>query len=245
MNNAFFSEEFVYNDKLTFYPITMKDYENFSLYAKAITVNKNSRFPIKAIIKMSYWEFLVALCKDRELGVKYDEPLAPAYLYYTLELLKLACKTTDIVVKSDDKLYVNGLKIDDEIFDDIRRIIIIQNDIDYDIDKFINSNVEDSLRRAREKLNRGRNDSTLEDYIDSLAIITHWNEHYIGNLTIRKFWRYITRTNLRDQYVILKTGESSGFVKFKEPIKHWMLSPDSDKNDNIKTSSETVNKMVG
>lgn len=66
------------------------------------------------------------------------------------------------------------------------------------------------------------------------------------DMTIRKFWRYIRRYQLHEGYTIAKTGEFSGMVSFKEPIKHWMISlEDDDKYKHLKTDENELRGKVG
>ncbi len=243
-NNSVFSEGFNYNDKITLYPVRIRNYIDFSLYKNSIIINQKSSFPSKEIIKMSYWKFLTELSKRPELGKQFGDPMAGTYLLFALKLIQMVCRTNEISINQREKLVIKGCEIDDEGFDDLRRIIIIQNNIDYDIDNYINADTERGLRKAAEKLNRNKDKSTFEDYIDSLAIYMQLGENEIGNLTINKFWRYITRINLRDNFIICRTGEAYG-TKFKEPIKHWMNAPDKDKNKDIKTDREAVKQKIG
>ena len=101
--------------------------------------------------------------------------------------------------------------ITNEIFDDIRRIFFIQNDVDFDMDEFMNIDTLNALEKARAFEQRKNNNSgTTEDYIDSLAVGLRVENEYIQNLTIRKFWRYIKRLNKHDEYQACRTGEMSG-----------------------------------
>ena len=70
-------------------------------------------------------------------------------------------------------------------------------------------------------------------------------EEYIKNMTIRKFWRYIKRYQLHEGYTIAKTGECSGMVTFKEPIKHWMISlEEDDKFKDLKTDENSLKGKI-
>ena len=76
--------------------------------------------------------------------------------------------------------------------------------------------------------NSNKDHANIEDYVDSLVIAMNTTENDIMNMTIRKFWRYIKRYQLHEGYTIAKTGECSGMVSFKEPIRHWMISLDQE-----------------
>ena len=143
-------------------------------------------------------------------------------------------------------MYINNILITPQIFDDLRRIIIIQNGIDFDIDEFLNYDTEQRLLKAQQDQNKDNDKSDIEDYIDSLVIALNITEERVMNMTIRKFWRYIKRYQLHEGYTIAKTGECSGMVSFKEPIKYWMISLDEDdKYKDLKADEEALKSKIG
>lgn len=133
------------------------------------------------------------------------------------------------------------------MFDDLRRIIIAQNDIDFDMDEFLHHDTEQRLMKAKNDLNKDKSRANIEDYIDSLVIAMNTTEERIMNMTIRKFWRYIRRFQLKESYTIAKTGECSGMVTFKEPLKHWMTSfedLEEDKYKELKTDETSLRRKL-
>lgn len=241
-----YSDAFQYNNSITLYPVKMKNVLEFQLFSQAITVRKDSRFSDKKIIKMSYLDFIVYTAKNPEIGKIYEMDDLCYYFGYTLHLLQLVCK--DQPVTYTDKsgtIFINGFEITPEIFDDLRRIIIIQNDIDFDIDEFLNYDTEKRLQKAQNDISRIKDKATLEDYIDSLMVALHLTEDEVKNMSIRKFWRFIKRFNLHENYTICKTGEAGGMVTYKEPIKHWMVSIDEDdKYSNLKTNEKNLKDKI-
>lgn len=236
-----------YSEFITLYPVTMKDILSFQILSKSITVRKNSTFNEKTIIKMTYLDFLLYALGNEELELKYNVGGLSSYYMLAVQLLQLCCKTDDITLHSDTgKIQINGQEITPEIFDDLRRIIIIQNDIDFDIDEFIHHDTEMLLLKAQKSSKKDEDAANIEDYIDSLIIAMHSTEERIMNMSIRKFWRYIKRFNLHENYTIAKTGESTGMVKFKEPIKHWMCSiEEKDKYKHLKTDEGQLRSKIG
>lgn len=228
------------------HPVTMKNIIDFRSLSSSIMIRKNSVFRDKKIIKMSYLDFLWYAFKNEELQAEYRIPFLTEYYIRALKLLQLCCK--DCVFNIDrytGEFSINDVEITPEIFDDLRRIIIIQNDIDFDIDEFINFDTEQRLLKAQRDINKNEEHTSIEDYIDSLVIAMHTTEDIVMNMTIRKFWRYIKRYNLHESYTIAKTGECSGMVTFKEPIKHWMRSlEDDDKYKDLKTDEQSLKDKI-
>lgn len=235
-----YNESYQYNEYITLYPVTMKDIILFQSLTCSITVRKNSIFHTKKIIKMNYLSFLFFALGNIELESEYNIPGLSQYLILALQMLQLCCKNQEVKI-THEGIFINDKIVTSEVFDDLRRIIIIQNDIDFDIDEFINYDTEQRLIKAQRDLNRDDVKATIEDYIDSLVIAMSTTEEYVKNMTIRKFWRYIKRYQFHEGYTIAKTGECSGMVSFKEPIKHWMISLDEDdKYKNLKTDENSL-----
>ena len=86
----------------------------------------------------------------------------------------------------------------------------------------------------------------MEDYIDSLVVALNTTEERIMNMTIRKFWRYVNRYRLYENYTLMKTGECSGMVKYNKPIEYWMSSLDEDdRYKHLKADEESIQSKVG
>lgn len=239
-----YNKPITYNN-ITLYPVTMNDVIMFQTFSNSITVRKNSIFRNKHIIKMSYLDFLFYSFGNTDLENEYKISDLSKYLYFALQLLQLCCKDQEVKIFQTN-IFINNEIVTPEIFDDIRRIIIIQNEIDFNIDEFINYDTEQKLLNAQHSVNKEENKANIEDYIDSLIIAMNISEERVMHMTIRKFWRYIKRYQLHEGYTIAKTGECSGMVSFKEPIKHWMVSLEvDDKYKNIKMDENELKSKVG
>ena len=243
-----FNKEFVYNEFITISPIKMKDIVSFQQYQNALTLRKDSIFTDKKIIKMGYLEFIKYACMNEELSEKYEMPLLQFYYYFVIEMLRLACGDDAEITYNKENLdfYINGFNVTEDVFDDLRRIIIIQNDIDFDIDEFMNIETVKALEKAKEfEEKKKKEKADIEDYIDSLIVSMKFTEEYVANMTIRKFWRYIRRINMHEEYTACRTGEMGSMVTFKEPLKHWMSGEDEeDKYKNLKTDEDELRGKI-
>lgn len=242
-----FNQEIKYTKNISLFPVKMKDYILFQTLIPSITIRKNSTFRDKKIIKMSYMDFLFYASIHQDLDIEYNMSQLHNYYAYAIRLFMLCCNTQDVRVDVvTNSLQINGDKITQQMFDDIRRIIIIQNDVDFDVDEFINYDTEQKLIQSQKINDKNADKSDIEDYIDSLVIAMKITEEQVMNMSIRKFWRYIKRYNLHESYTIAKTGECSGMVKFKDPIKHWMTSLDvEDKYEHLKLDEKSLKEKIG
>ena len=243
-----YNKEIKYNEHITLYPIKMKDIITFQQYQIALTLRKDAIFQDKQIIKMGYLEFIKYACRNDELAQKYNMPLLPFYYDFIIGILQLTCGE-DVEIKYNTSTLdfsINDFLVTDEVFDDLRKIIIIQNDIDFDIDEFMNIDTVKALEKAREfEAKKNKEKADIEDYIDSMIIRLKVTEDYVSNLTIRKFWRYIKRINKHEEYEACRSGQMSGMVTFKEPIQHWMTSIEvTDKYENLKTDEEELRSKI-
>ena len=243
-----YNKEIKYNEHITLYPIKMKDIITFQQYQMALTLRKDAIFQDKQIIKMGYLEFIKYACRNDELAQKYNIPLLPFYYDFIIGVLQLTCGE-DVEIKYNTSTLdfsINDFLVTDEVFDDLRKIIIIQNDIDFDIDEFMNIDTVKALEKAREfEAKKNKEKADIEDYIDSIIIGLKVTEDYVSNLTIRKFWRYIKRINKHEEYEACRSGQMSGMVTFKEPIQHWMTSIEvTDKYENLKTDEEELRSKI-
>lgn len=236
-----------YTKNIVLYPITMENVIDFQILKESIIVRKNSTFHEKKIIKMTYLDFLAYALGNEELENQYNIKGLSKYYLFAIQLLQLCCKDAEIQIHPQTgQIIINGEIITPEIFDDLRRIIIIQNDIDFDIDEFLNYDTEQKLLKAKEHLNKNDDKVNIEDYIDSLVIAMNTTEDRVKQMTIRKFWRYTKRYQLRENYTIAKTGECSGMVTYKEPIKHWVVSlEEDDKYKHLKTDENELRSKIG
>lgn len=247
--NLIFDLPVTYDDYITLYPIKMKDYLDFQVFQLAITARKNSIFQRKDVIKMGYWDFIKETAINPDNFQNKDLPSVSLYHSFILIMLPKICgKDADIKCNTSTlDISINGEFITNEIFDDMRRIIILQNDINFDIDEFMNIDTVKALEKAREfEAKKNKETSDIEDYIDSLVIELSTTNEYVMNLTVRKFWRYIKRVNKHEQYEACLNGQMSGMATFKEPIEHWMTSIEiKDKYENLKTDEGELREKIG
>ena len=133
-----YSSPIYYTEDLVLYPVKMGNVLDFNLYKSSIIVRKNSIFPVKKIIKMPYLDFLFYCHNNVELAKEFNMPFLPYYYSFALRLLQLVFKDQEVLASSTQGGFrINGNVITADQFDDIRRIIILQNGIDFDIDEFI------------------------------------------------------------------------------------------------------------
>lgn len=238
-----------YDNHIVLYPVKMGNILDFRLYEKSLTVRKDSIFKDKKILKMDYLDFIKYCHNNDELASEYDMKILPLLYTLLIKLLSIVCGSESKIMIQEENLdiYINDELITNEIFDDIRRIIIIQNDIDFDVDEFISLDTLKALEKAQKfEQEKNKDEADLEDYIDSVAIAMQLSDEYIKELSIRKFWRYVKRINKHEEYSAYSNARLTGFVKFKTPLAHWMTTIDVvDKYENLKTDESELRSKIG
>lgn len=248
-SNLLYNLPVKYDEHITLYPVTMKNILDFQMFQRSIIVRKDSIFTEKTILKMEYLDFLKYARKNNELAEKYEMKELVVYFDFLLYLLKMTCGENSKVEFNENTLdiFINDELITNEIFNDLRRIIIIQNGINFDPDEFISLDVIRALEKAQEFEDQKSNEhADIEDYIDSVVIALKMSEEEVSNLSIRKFWRYVKRISKHEEYVSYSIGRLSGFVTFKKPLSHWMTSIEvTDKYENLKADESELRSKIG
>lgn len=218
-------------------PIQVQDIYDVQEILNILQIDKNSLGNIE-FISMSKLRFVLGVIANEE---KFQ------YELYTLLKKSLSIPDDNIIeiyVDDDTEYLVIGKKIkeihghnilDDEEkvtitsedFDEIMRVILYQNVLDY-TDRYIDPDV----RRATDEYYRLKNKNaikvTLEHKINCVQLKTGMARSAIGELSIRNFLQLYDVLVDESDYVAARTAEFNG-VKFKTPIEHWACKARKDR----------------
>lgn len=155
------------NTSIKIYPIQLVDSEIFLASVDILKFDKNS-IPDPDIIRMTYLEFMVKYLLPDE-----DNRNASKLLNICHYCLKW--DSPQIVIDDKGKYYLansdGSIKISSKRFNDIRRIILYQNIVDYD-DSYINPELRKAMERTDALRSYGMAPITIER---KMAIITAHN----------------------------------------------------------------------
>ena len=219
------------------YPIKLCDMYNVQDILNLFQIDKNILGNIE-LISMSNLRFV--------LMTAYVEDMYRVQLDYLLRTVLNIDDNKDIQIYVDDNSEkiligekigeihnhvildeVNGQKINAEDFDEIKRIILYQNIVDY-TDKYIDPDV----RKATEEYYRLKNKDaihvSLEHKMICVQLKTGMSIEEIGNLTIRNFHLLFNVIVDESDYMALRFAEFTG-VKFKSPVENWAYRAKKDK----------------
>lgn len=231
---------------LVFYPIKVKDHEEFLFYASSLMIEKNSiKDPVLAIkaISMKYLDWMYEINnKDNNLIMLFDGLLRLVLNKKDSQMEYSKDKSGNAFFRVEDSVYYG------EDFDIIRNIIAEQNMLDLPDEK-IQKNVREALeeaRRFKQKLNKNKM-ASFEEQMVALSVYMGIEIEKIYEMTIRKFLISIKRANQLIMSNIYLTASLSGFVSFKDKsiLKSWIADiDDEDKYADVKMSPDTLQQKA-
>lgn len=236
-------EELTFDDPIDYkglllYPVSIKKINKFLQSSSVLRIQKEY-IPDKEIIKMSYLKFLMTnIDKEKE---EYGESLT----FDLLALCFMICMRIEeisirLFIDEDGKtkLILNGVEIDENEFDYLRKLILYQNLPNYD-DELMNPDLKNDLEEVDKIKNGGEETEDFEHLIANLVIGTGMNIDDAKNLPIRKFYIIGQVMDRKLHYSIYKQASVGGFVEFKQPITHY-LKKNIDLLENKVTTVETL-----
>lgn len=128
-----------------------------------------------------------------------------------------------------------------EDFDEIRRIILFQNILDY-TDEYVDPDVKKKTEEYFRLKNKGKSIS-LEHKIICLQMKTGMTTEAIGNLTVRNFQLLFGVMVDESDYTALRMAEANG-VKFKTPLEHWAYHERKNKYEEAFCDAEAFKKTI-
>lgn len=130
-------------------------------------------------------------------------------------------KLSKELAELQEKMY-NNIMINSEDFDEIRKLIMLQNDIK---PQHYDAQTEKLLYEMKAKLRTTRaskSDTDFEDLITVVSYCMNKNQEEMEKLTIRRFNRYLDIVMKKDDYYLYKQLELSGMIKMKSDLPHWI-----------------------
>lgn len=210
--------------ELNIKPILVKDYPYYELAKNILDLPKNETNDIE-VIKMSYLEYLINIIKVNE-----------AYKGFFIKLCELCLNFVNIgIIKHNNKNCI-ALCDENEIikyiitpkeFDEISKIILNQNDANYD-DRYINPDVRELMEQYyKVKYSNSRHPS-LEEKKSYVTSRTGININVLNNMTYRYFDLVYSSSVNSEIYIAQKMVQCSYKYDVKEDIKHPLFEPKKD-----------------
>lgn len=215
-------------------PIRLKDIYDVQEILNILQIDKNNLGQIE-FISMSKLRFILAVISNevkfqqelytllyKSLSIP-DDDIINVYVNDDTEYLIIGGKTYDYDIIDED----SAIKITAEDFDEIVRIILYQNIVDYS-DKYVDPDVKKAYEEYQRLKNKNAIKVPIEHKINCVQLKTGMTREAIGNLTIRNFIQLFDILVDESDYAAARTAEFNG-VKFKTPIEHWAYKTRKDK----------------
>jgi len=233
------------------YPVTVREYANFSLFSQCLLIDKNS-IPDPRIISMSDLEYIYQ--------ATLEDSLNKPYLFWLDRLLALSLRDEKSFEKIEESVkrynndergkpyfYIGEEKYTSGDYDKLKLIISEQNGVEL-TNENISKEVRDSLEEAQNYKNKlsDSKPASIEDYIVSLSISTGWTFEYIYSMPLRKFLKSIKRMDNLLHYKIYLASSMSGMVEFKDKsfIKHWLSNLEEEKYSDVSVDLDTMQNKI-
>lgn len=251
-------------NKLTLYPVSIKDYNEFLSSSACLTLNKNDDV---AGIRMTNIDYLLSKMQDEKEGpmwslrftkiielclhIKSGLKCPKCGKFMSFEEFYIKYEDKSIVDKNSilncecggkyqetikfkenekgKKIFVfDGIEVDNQTFNKLRKYIMYQNLPDYKDDSWVDKAIRDDQAAKNELKSRGSGTASLERKIIGVCVNTHWKIEEVMNMTIRKFLMVLGMIDDIMNYTITRTGLMSGFASLPkgETVEHWLYKKD-------------------
>jgi hypothetical protein len=207
-------------------PIKLRDMYDVQEILGLLQVDKNNLGEI-AFISMSKLRFmLLVICSEEKYQFELCLLLQKALSMENKIIQVFINDKTEYLIIGDN-INEHAIKITSDDFDEIIRIILYQNILDY-TDRYIDPDVKRMTDEYYRLKNKGAKKVPIEHKITCVQLKTGMTKEAIGNLTIRNFYQLFDILVDESDYIAAKTAEFNG-VQFKSPIEHWAHKARKDK----------------
>lgn len=233
--------------EILIYPISVKDSEIFLSCVDIISIDKNSLNDPK-FISMSYLDFLVDVFILNE-----NQSFAKQSKFQLAFLLKKCLKWEDeteikIVVdeKNRSKIIYKDYEIKSKQFEDIRRIILYQNLIDFD-DSYINPEIKEVINEVEQLKMKSIEVPNLERKIAIISAHTGILKSNQIEMTYRSHSALFKEVYGEVDFTTVRTAALIGnmFSKKKNELEDWIYKKKQNKYGKYFTSQEEYKKSMG
>jgi hypothetical protein len=218
-------------------PISLKNYMLFITSYGILNIDKNSTNDVE-IISMSYLKFLV------ERVFPYSKESIQQFV--NICILCMGLKEPEIKLTDNKRVVLydkdnSNLLITQKEFDDIKKIILYQNLLNFD-DSYINPELKESMEELDKLKNRNLEPPSLERRIAIITSHCGMNKKEQLEMTIRSHSLLFQEVSKEVEYLCSKpiavyAGKSNDI--------NWIFEKKKGKFDDYITSKETYNRSMG
>lgn len=230
LNNYFNDEPVLFLDKIKVYPVKVKQLFEFNEAIQCLSFDPldyedvavgslprlyfltewlrphNKQWQQKNIVLAKFFnllELLLCLVLDEDYRIVFVDSNGTGYY-----MLRIYISPTECVDITPAK------------FEQLRKLILEQNGCVFS-DDFIHNDIKQFIKEQSKNNSDGM---TLEDVRDAFMVSMRLTDiHVLDEMSIRRYNRMSAMLFNKDDYMMAKQAELTGFVSFKTPIKHWTV----------------------
>lgn len=252
-------------------PVLVRDFFQFNNAKDVLNIEKN-KIPDIEIIQMTYLRFLLTIMIEQDgfkedfltilalsLGAKYDATKRnPSFEPNEILTQQTRKGESEVWINgwdvrfrvSDDKVVLclyddeDLVKIDDAQFDDLRKVILLQNIYKYD-----DTEMSDDFRRVVEEYYRLKNKNivlpSLEDRLMAVCVSSAYKLEELYTMPLRLFDALLEYSVDKLEYQVNKliVNLAQGKVEGLH-LSHWVYKTKKDKYSEIFTDAQDLVKKV-
>lgn len=231
--------------EVTITPVSVEDSEMFVSWIDIISIDKNA-LSNPLYISMSYLEFLVSAFFSAQ-----EEELRKLSITKFVNILKL-CLGFDgrIDIKLNERqkptIVYGDIVITAKEFEDIRRIILYQNLLDFD-DSYVNPDVKQAVDEVNEMKNKGIESPTLERKMAIITAHTGLSKKVQMEMTFRSHNVLFREVYGEVEYTSARTGIMVGnmFAKKKIDMDDWIYKKKKNKYEDYFVAQDEYSNSMG
>lgn len=212
------------------YPVMYKNNEEYNLFVRCLTYNPIYYEDVE-LSALPRLYFITSVLKE---NFEVANPLRKAFFTELCGLLKLVLRDQEfdfvitpahqyaLLIHTSQDALINAKK-----FEDMRRIILLQNDTYYE-DRYIHPDILRWIEEQKEHERKHRSQKyveTPEDCVETLMLsFKQPDEHFVDDMSIRRVNRMHEKILNREIYKAQIHGAFSGMVEFKESPISWAVT---------------------
>ena len=239
--------------EILIYPILVEDYEDYEDSLSVIQMDKNN-VGIPEVISMSQLEYLNYVFSDNTgLGEQqlqmfkqiFSLCLKEDYVAITQDKNgKYIVVVAENVVDNGKEEFVLKYTISNKEYLDIVKIILYQNDLDYN-DEYVNPDVMKEYNEYMQLKFKGLRQPTLEERKVFVLARYKCSIEEVNKMTKRLFDMLYSEYIGIEQYFVDVMYKTSEKFDIKENIQYPLFKPKEDRFKDLFMSTDTLNNKLG
>lgn len=230
---------------VTISPVSVEDSEMFLSWMDIISIDKNALNDVQ-YISMSYLEFLIT-----SLIVKAPKEVSKYTILKLASILRLCLGWEgEINIGYNERkkpvLLYKDIVVSTKQFEDIRRIILYQNLLDFD-DSYVNPDIKQAMAEVDEIKSKGIDYPNLERKMAIITAHTGLSKAEQMKMTYRSHTALMKEVYGEVDYLSARIGVMVGnmFSKNKIDFEDWIYRKKHNKYEQYFTAEDSYNRSMG